>query len=184
MDQVMRSSLQLLKARATAARLDFWEVLEIGVEVTSALAALAQAQPGTAAPPVRIPDGPGFDYEIVVTKQPRGAGVTVVPAAIVVTPPPPAPTPAVDLEAQRVVEVNPIEVTVLEVWLELFIKGDRALAHDVLANGLDPHHYWSFLPIDPAQIPSTQSVELTRRLEVLRQLVAQANRNLQTGYKV
>lgn len=183
-DPVIRSSLQLLRARAADKKVDFWEVLELGLEFKDVLDAVAQVQPGTAVHPARIPAGPGFDYELVVTKHPRGVGVAGGTAAVVATPPPPAPAPAVDLEAQRVVEVNPIEVTVLEVWLELFIKGDRGLAHDVLANGLDPHHYWSFLPIDPAQIPPSQSVELTRRLEVLRQLIAQANRQLETGYKV
>lgn len=92
------------------------------------------------------------------------------------------PTP--DLVLEHTDNVNPIEVVAFEIWDQLLRKGDTGLAHDVLNNGLRAHHYWSFLPDDPAQITPEQNTRLLELLQVFRDLVGQANRQLSTGYSV
>lgn len=184
MDQVMRSSIQLLKARAGAAGLNFWDILELGLEVRVALDYLSNAPtPSPPAPPVLIPNGPGSAWNIVVNKV--SASQTATSAAIAVPPiPAPAPPPTVDLLYEKALGFTNTENTILTVWLGLAIKGDVALAGDVLRAGLLAEHYASLLHEDPAQVSPAQSDRLTALLNIARDLVAQANRQLQSGYKV
>lgn len=184
MDPVMRSSIQLLRQRAAAARVDFWQILEVGLEVKVALDAVDRLPPGTPAPPVEFPDGPGYVYEVVVTRKPAIIGQGAVTAAAVPPTPPPPPPPAIDFHLDKTDKVNPIEVVAFEAWDDLLKANDPGLAHDVLTNGLRAHHYWSFLPDDPSQVTQEESDRLTSLLNVFRDLLARANERTSGGYKV
>jgi len=174
-DAVIRSSLQLLKTRAVTAGLNFWEVLELGLEVKAALDALDKLPPGTAAPPVEIPDGPGLVYQVVVTKQARGTPISVTAAVVAPPPAPPvSPTaaaatavPTLDPVLEKAREVTNDEMGVFGVeWMKALLNKDFSTAERIAQATLLAEHYRSFMPDEPT--PEQLSTLSALRVEAKR----------------
>jgi hypothetical protein len=77
-----------------------------------------------------------------------------------------------------------LEVVGLEVWQDLRDRQEFGLAHDVLQATLAAEHWKSEISENPLQITTQQADEFQRRMQVLTDLLSQANRITAKVYKL